>query len=263
MFLFRIKRPLLAVSVCAVILTVLIVTGVIYAQASRKGDIKEEVMTVLIGEGITYRQLDVRDYTLTIAFDSSGADRCTFDDVKAIQAVYDAVHTNELVGTIKEIDIKVYSENGTLLFDQHEAGIDSRTDGQDVQDKYVFDRKDDDVSACAYATVNTAVALSPFTLEDFSEISAKDRDGNKIILNLTGEAQCDAGLSEIQAICDSVVVYAQSAGTISQCEISVMNKNHDCIAFLACDCQYGNRIAWVSADAEANYLSQMGPKPVE
>lgn len=55
--------------------------------------------------------------------------------------------------------------------------------------------------------------------------------------------------------------YSLSTGAITQCNITLLNDEQECIAYMIGDFQYGNCIAWISPDYENAFVAQEGPQP--
>ena len=68
-------------------------------------------------------------------------------------------------------------------------------------------------------------------------------------------------VSRISSVYDNLESYSLSTGAITQCNITLLNDEQECIAYMIGDFQYGNCIAWISPDYENAFVAQEGPQP--
>ena len=69
----------------------------------------------------------------------------------------------------------------------------------------------------------------------------------------------DSSVSRISSVYDNLE--SLSTGAITQCNITLLNDEQECIAYMIGDFQYGNCIAWISPDYENAFVAQEGPQP--
>lgn len=74
---------------------------VVYAE----GKVERNIYSYLSEKSVSYSFVSIDDKVLTVEIISTGTDRCTLDDVKAIQAVYEAVYGKKVIGNVEDVQI--------------------------------------------------------------------------------------------------------------------------------------------------------------
>lgn len=103
---------------------------------------------------------------------------------------------------------------------------------------------------------DTSYSIQSVNISDAEEIT-----GKCLNLTLTLSNADDSSVSRISSVYDNLESYSLSTGAITQCNITLLNDEQECIAYMIGDFQYGNCIAWISPDYENAFVAQEGPQP--
>lgn len=246
--------------ICCVVLAVaaaVTLIGVAAADTKAANEPEKNLSTFLEEKKISYSDADVSDGVLTIALCSSGEGRCTQDDIKAIQAIYDMVHAQSILGEVNSIDITIRDIDGAVIFNRRENDVSVPLEADTFERAESAQMTMQEKSTAAdYA--RTVAAMYPLSVDDASVEQTEGLDGNKLVLNLTAS---DYGQNYASAIFDAFEAYAAADGKITQCEITMYDPDGNCAVYMAGDFQYGNRVAWVSPAMEASFIAAEGPRP--
>ena len=201
----------------------------------------------------------VNNQTLSVELQSSGEGRCTLDDVKAIQNIYTVIHAQSLADKIRNVKIEIVDRTGTVIYDETEADVSSKVENDLAQTttadtEIIADR--DILQEARNVLADTSYSIQSVNISDAEEIT-----GKCLNLTLTLSNADDSSVSRISSVYDNLESYSLSTGAITQCNITLLNDEQECIAYMIGDFQYGNCIAWISPDYENAFVAQEGPQP--
>ena len=210
-------------------------------------------------EQISYTSVHVNNQTLSVELQSSGEGRCTLDDVKAIQNIYTVIHAQSLADKIRNVKIEIVDRTGTVIYDETEADVSSKVENDLAQTttadtEIIADR--DILQEARNVLADTSYSIQSVNISDAEEIT-----GKCLNLTLTLSNADDSSVSRISSVYDNLESYSLSTGAITQCNITLLNDEQECIAYMIGDFQYGNCIAWISPDYENAFVAQEGPQP--
>ena len=253
------KRLVLLGSLVFVLITSIVIAGLVATRTYAADELKKTVSSYLDQKDITYSSVTVDNNTLSVVLLSNGEDRCTLEDVKAIHAIYEAVHAQTIDGDIKNIGIEIYNTNGVLIYDIFEKNVSLPIENAELLvDSSLFQKTGSDDNNILSIT-QSIVSSFPFSIQLAHVVRAEELTGNKVTLSLTKENDTNI-MSDVRSIYEQLESYALSTGAIVECEISVFNTNGDCVLYMAGDFQYGNCIAWISPIIEKSFFAEEGPQ---
>ena len=208
---------------------------------------------------ISYTSVHVNNQTLSVELQSSGEGRCTLDDVKAIQNIYTVIHAQSLADKIRNVKIEIVDRTGTVIYDETEADVSSKVENDLAQTttadtEIIADR--DILQEARNVLADTSYSIQSVNISDAEEIT-----GKCLNLTLTLSNADDSSVSRISSVYDNLESYSLSTGAITQCNITLLNDEQECIAYMIGDFQYGNCIAWISPDYENAFVALEGPQP--
>ncbi|MBQ1675329.1 MAG: hypothetical protein II069_04730 [Oscillospiraceae bacterium] len=224
------------------------------------GETKQTITTFLNERGVSYTSVNIDDHILSIDLLSTGENRCTLDDVKAIQAIYEGVHEQTVDQEIKDVSINIYNSNGTMIYNEYEADVSSPIENVDLLIDTAQSHNTAQSPETILSDVRSIIAESSFSIQEISLENARELPNSKIIITLSETNNDIAALSSIRSIYERLEVLAISSGVVSQCEITAQNIEGNCVMYMAGDFLYGNCIAWVSPEAESSFIACEGPQ---
>lgn len=252
------KKTVLLTSIGLIVLIILLI-GIGLSKANAAEEPIKTVLTFLEQNEIQYSDVVLDNNELHIQLQSDG-DRCTLKDIKAIQAIYEAVHAQSLEGGIKDVGIEIYGTDGRLIYDVFQKNVSVPIDGTELllnqNESKELTITDDEI----ISSTESIVSNYSFKIKNIEIAAAKELTGKKIILNLAEINQDNNSLYIIQHIYKNLEDYALSTGAIAQCEIYVMSNAGGCLMYYAGDFQYRNCIGWISPIAEKAFIAQEGPR---
>lgn len=256
-----IKKKSFLFSVLALVLVASLVVGVSTAGKIYAAEKTMRTIASFMDEkAIEYSEVSIDNQILSVKLLSAGEDRCTLDDVKAIQAIYEAVHGKIIDGQVKNIGIEIYDTNGKLIYDvvEHVVSLPIENADQSVEKN---DRKKQDMTANeVLLQVDSIVKEYPYSVQKSCISEADVIAGKKLELTISELNNDIQSINDIRAIYENLEAYSYSTNAINQCEITVLDDEEACVAYMAGDFRYGNITAWVSPAAESAFLAQEGPR---
>ena len=250
-----IMLALVLVVACALIF---VVQNALKAYAAGKP--VRTITSYLKEKNIEYSDVSIKDETLFVKLVSSGNDRCTLNDVKAVQAIYEAVHAQKTNESIRNVGIEIYNTNGKLIFDEFENEVVVIADDVEKHSKQDSEQKTDMTVDDILSYAENIVAEYPYTIQESKIDTALEISGKKLELTLcTLNKNGIPSFSNIRAIYDKIEAFSLSTKAITQCEITVNNIDGDCVFYMAGDFLYGECIAWVSPEAQSSFVKEYGP----
>lgn len=145
------------------------------------------------------------------------------------------------------------------IYDETEADVSSKVENDLAQTttadtEIIADR--DILQEARNVLADTSYSIQSVNISDAEEIT-----GKCLNLTLTLSNADDSSVSRISSVYDNLESYSLSTGAITQCNITLLNDEQECIAYMIGDFQYGNCIAWISPDYENAFVAQEGPQP--
>ena len=209
---------------------------------------------------IDYTDVSIKDGTLCVKLISLGDERCTLNDTKAIQAIYEVVHAQSIDDQIMNVRIEIYNTNGKMIYDHFENGVSAPVENIDKLVKQDPEQKTDMTVDDILLYVENMVVKYPYSIQESKIDAASEIPGKKLELTLcTLNKNSIPSFSEISSIYDNLEAFSFSTKAITQCEITVNNIEGDGVYYMAGDFLYGNCIAWVSPEAESSFAKEYGP----
>lgn len=257
----RPKRSIRIV-VCICLAVILCFLAALYVSKATAADkIRRTVSTYLDQKQIAYTSVRVNDHTLSVKLQSDGTDRCTVDDVKAIQDIYAAVHAQSVDGEIRNVSIEIYNRAGQVIYDKTEMDVSSKVEDDafstPAADAGTTQITDSDILQKARDILEDA----PYVLQSADVSDAKEIAGKCLNLTLTlSDENGDSNRwSWIRRVYDELEAYSLSTGAITQCNITVLNSDQECIAYMNGDLPYGDCSAWIGPEMEDAFLAWEAP----
>ena len=238
------------VSICFVIL-LCVVIALCFSKINAANIVRRTVSMYLDEKQISYTSVHVNNQTLSVELQSSGEGRCTLDDVKALQNIYTVIHAQSLADKIRNVKIEIVDRTGTVIYDETEADVSSKVENDLAQTttadtEIIADR--DILQEARNVLADTSYSIQSVNISDAEEIT-----GKCLNLTLTLSNADDSSVSRISSVYDNLESYSLSTGAITQCNITLLNDEQECIAYMIGDFQYGNCIAWISPASPYNY----------
>ncbi len=256
-----IKKKSFLFSVLALVLVVSLVVGV--STAGKIYAAEKTVRTIasfMDEKAIEYSEVSMDNQVLSVKLLSAGEDRCTLDDVKAIQAIYDTLHDQTIDGKVKNIGIEIYDTNGKLIYDIFENVVSLPVENAD-QPVEKNDRKKNDMTVNeVLLQVDSIVTEYPYSVQKSCISDADEIAGKKLELTISEMNNDIHSINDIRAIYENLEACSFSTNAINQCEITVVDAEEACVIYMAGDFRYGNIIAWISPAAESAFVAQEGPR---
>ena len=257
------KKIIMSFLIVALVISAsFILSRVTLTEANAAEEAEKTILSFLEEEKIPFSEVSVHDGLLSVKLCSVGLDRCTLEDVKAIQSIYEAVHAQKIVEVIRDVDISVCNAAGGVLFDERENEIAIPLETVELTDNIQMTEKEM-TDLVDYS--RTLAAAYPVTVMNATVSSAKELSGNKIVLELSSDeyGAKEHAYSCVSAIFDRLEEYSHIEKRVTQCEIVLYDNLGDCILYLSGDFQFGNRIGWVSPSIEQSLIMNDGPREID
>ena len=252
---FFILLTLGLVVTCALIF---VVQTAMKAYAARKP--VRTITSFLKEKNIEYSDVSIKDGTLSVKLVSSGDERCTLNDIKAVQAIYEVIHAQTIEGQIKNVGIEIYNTDGKMIFDHFENGVSVPIKDVDKLVKQDTEQKTDMTVDDILLYVENIVASYPYTIQELKIDTALEISGKKLELTLcTLNKSYIPSFSNIRAIYENLEAFSFSTKAITQCEITVNNIDGEGVYYMAGDLLCGDCIAWVSPEVQSSFAKEYGP----
>ncbi len=237
---------MIILGICCCAIFAFIVVSII--AASSKSETERNIQSYLEIKEIDYSSVNIEDKLLTVKLNSSGTGYCTLNDVKAIQAIYEAIHGDNIIENVEDISIYIYDTEGSLIYDLYRPGVSKPVES--IKNVSIAEAYD---TLMPEDAVNLIVEESPFKVKTMNFSSARQIDGRKLELSVESEA---SSFNDLQTLYRKLETYSLSSNEISQCAISV-EKDGECVLYMAGDFKYGNCISWVSPEMREPMVSQV------
>ena len=258
------KGKALALSILVLVLAcILILSAITSEKAYATEKTIRAISTFLAEKEIEYSDVRVSDRTLSVKLLSSGDNRCTLDDVKAIQAIYEAVHAQTIEGQVKNVGIEIYNTDGILIYDILENDVDNPIENLEQLVKTNSEQKGEFTANDILLKAESIVTEFPYSIQQSWITESTEISGQKLQLTLCENNNDISSLDDIKVIYENLEAYSLSTNAITQCEITVTNSSGNCVLYMAGDFLFGNCIAWVSPEAESSFIAQEGPRKNE
>ena len=187
--------------------------------------------------------ISITDKVLYADIHSSGHMRCTLEDVKTINCVYNVALSDKFIDDLDYIAVRVIDNSGTLVYDfQRVASI--------PQQENISALENDESVKINISSIEAALPDCGYTVVDI------DNEEDKLGINTTsvlltinsGDATLDDMLNVF-----SVTTGAQysSAG---QCEVTLAREDGDVLAYMISNKLNGTFVTWVSPQIEKTFL---------
>lgn len=222
----------------------------------RADTLEKSIGSYLRERNINYTSTDISKNTLTVNLVSTGSDRCTIDDVKAIHSIYTAVHSRDVDDTIQNVQINIFNSDEVPIYDHYQADAAIANDAS----RHWNDENANLLSEAPENALRLITASHPFTVEHLNFLKADGINGQSADISVTPMDINSVTLSDLRILYEEIEEYAVASGAITQCSLSMINEKNECMLYLTGDMGYGNIIAWVSPEMEANVMENEGPK---
>ena len=226
------------------------------ADSKAEENPKLSISSFLNEKNISFSEASVRNNALSVSLLSEGENRCTLEDVKSIVGIYGAVHEDAIEGEVKDVNIKIYDKNGSLIYHASEYGFSTPVEGQEDQNGGM-DAQDDKSEQEVLDDVRELISSYNYSTQPSSKIKAVEAQGKKLVITLSKDG---FDFLSIDRMFDRLESLLAKGGAYTQCEITMVNTNGECVYYMAEDFAFGSRIAWISPSAESAFLEQVGPK---
>ena len=260
--MFRSKRiKTLTLSVLGSALTcVFVLSAIVAIKAYAAEKPVRTIVPFLADKKIDYSDVQINERTLSIKLLSSGEDRCTLDDVKAIMAIYEAIHAQSIEGQVKNVSIGIYNDDGVLIYDTLENGVDSPVENIEQLVTTDPDQKRGLTTNDVLQKVDSIISDFSYSIQQSQITESTEISGRKLQLTLCENNNDISSIDDVRAIYENLEAYSLASNAITQCEIVVTNRSGNCVLFMAGDFLYGNCIAWISPEIENSFTAREGPK---
>ena len=255
------KRKLFILLILAVVVVCALTFVVQKAlKAYAAGKPIRTITSFLKEKNIDYSDVSINNETLSVNLVSSGDGRCTINDIKAVQAIYEVVHAQTIDSKVKNVSIEIYDINGKMIFDHHENGVSAQVQNVDKLVKQDPEQKTDMAVDEILLYAENLVAKYPYSVQELKIDTASEISGKKLELILcTLNKNSIPSFSDIDRIYENLEAFSFSTKAITQCEITVNNTEGDGVYYMAGDFLYGNCIAWISPEAQSSFVKEYGP----
>ncbi len=234
----RFSLMIILVIMCCSILAFILTSTI---AASDEKETKRDILSYLDTRKIEYSYAEVENKLLTVKLNSHGSGYCTLDDVKAIQAIYEAVHGDNIIGNVEDVSISIYDTNGKLIYDLYSPGVSEMPDIiQNISAAETYNTR------TSSEVVELILMASPFETKTMTFSSARQIDGCK--LELTVDANTPS-FPDLQSLYRELEAHFICNNEITQCAISVEH-NGECVLYMGGDFKYGNYISWISPELQ-------------
>lgn len=238
---------MLAVSLAAIAAIITVAVIAVFAPMANAADkIADGVEAYLKENNINYSEVSVKGNRMSVGLISEGDGRHTLEDIKAIEAIYEAVHAQKVVGKISAVEITVKDAEGNLL----------SSDTVNMSDS-VASEKSDDAIIKDIKVLADGLLGSEYTVE-IAKYS--DDELRNVIVRVNGDAD---STSAADSLYRALKNYRALTGAIDKCEIYVEDESGKCLYYVTGELEYGNMLAWVSEQAEEAFVGSHGPAPAD
>lgn len=225
------------------------------AKAYAVEAIKRNILDYLDENQVEYTSAEINDSVLTINLISKGDKRCTIEDAKAMQTIYEAVHKQETSEKVKDVQINIYNNKNNIIYNYFEKDVSSPIEVGDLSNEIKLSKKGDDF----LTQVQNTLDARKYSVKEIFVTSADGIKGNKVELTLFKSAN-EMLMQDLKSVYDDLEIYALSSDTVTQCEITVLDEKDECYIYMAGDLEYGNCVTWISPEYESSFIAQEGPK---
>lgn len=257
------KKAILAMLlVCAAILS-----GC-YSNATAEPKQSRSITEFMKEKQIPYLLAEVNDNTLNVKLLSNGEEGCTLDDVKAIQAIYEAIHAKTITGEVKNVEIMIENAKGELIYDVGENDISDPIENTEPVAKSILPQTSTLARDLILHRVKSIVSEYVDPSDDYCRIEeaeitdASELVGNQLQMTLRVSNPRYA-FQTLQSIYDKLESYSLSENAIVQCRIYVVDLTGICTMYMGGDFHFGNCIAWINPSINSYFVIEEGPRPVE
>ena len=157
-----------------------LITHKVYAEEI----IKRNILSYLDNKEVNYSSIDIDNQVLSIKLLSNGENRCTIDDVKAVQAVYEAVHGQTVSEKIEDVSIEVYDINNKLIYDVYENDVFALVENAELLVKQSVVSEQDVTSEDILSNVKNIVTRYSYYIQNVNVEKAEEITGRKLELIL-------------------------------------------------------------------------------
>ena len=225
----------------------LVVSGITVHPVNAAERTKNAISVYLNEKNVNYCEVSVNNQILSIKIKSDGEDRCTIEDVVALQTIYEAVHGKVFLEKITDMYVEIINENGDVLFDEYTKDVSSMISDiellVDVKEKEYTDKE-------IFCEVQRIVEDTTFSIKRM-EIKPSDvLCSKKLELVLTEDEEGATSLSDVRSIYENLEAYSLSTRALSQCEITLVTDKDECLVYMGGDFMYGDCTAWLSEKIE-------------
>ena len=193
-------------------------------------------------ENVNYTKVSLQNGKMYVELKSSDKNRCTLEDVKAIEAVYEAIHAKKVDGVVNLVEIVVKTPEGKVLSDETvnvSSPIVEKTDQAIIDDVTVLAKN-------SFDNVNS------IKLESYLDGTKKN-----IVVKVTDESANHT--SNADSLYRQIQIYQKQFEAIDKCEIYVEDINGECLYYITGELEYGDMLAWVSEKSEESFANSHGP----
>lgn len=194
-------------------------------------------------ENVNYTNISVQKGRMYVELQSNDKTRCTLEDVKAIEAVYEAIHAKKVKGNVNIVEIVVKTSEGKILSDET---VNVNSTIVEKTNKAIID----DVTAL---TKNSFDSVNSVKLESYLDGTKKN-----IVIKVTDES--DDHTSNADGLYRQILNYQKQFKAIDKCEIYVEDINGECLYYITGELEYGDMLAWVSEKSEESFVNSHGPR---
>ncbi len=234
----------------AALMYVTVFTPEIIAEAK----VKKTIFSYLAEKNVSYSSVSVENKTLAVELLSTGSDRCTLEDVKAILYIHQAIHAKNVIDNIDDLEIVIYNAKGESIYDCVQYDIATRFNdmsNNDISRAFDADVVKNEISDMtgAYPTKSKEILIS----------AANEISGHKVDVVLVERDSGSISMDDLVALYENLRGYASSRGGITQCGLTVQDASGECLLYMGGDFDYGICIGWINQKKENFVTQQTGP----
>ena len=179
------KRISTIIALVSVITMILIVYLRFATSVNALDNKTQSISTYLDKKGIDYFDVSIENEALSVKLNSTGENRCTFADVKAIQTIYEAIHGQSFDRTVNDVTIEIYDNSGKMIYNICEKNVSSLVNLNGAKKESNLAPKeinfqDQDI----FFDTSTLVNKYPYSIEHFVVSNANEIDGKKLEITL-------------------------------------------------------------------------------
>lgn len=227
--------------------------------ASAEKKTEQNICAYLSEKNISYSSVLVENKVLTVKLQSTGTDRCTLDDVKAIQAVFEAVHGNKEIRDVNDVHIIIRDVNGKQIYDY--CVTDAATPIEGIS-SLVPDRKgsvDINDSKAIYNEIHSIVSEYSINAAEIIVSEVEGISGKKADIILKNQSSGMLSFVGLETLYAELEAFSLATDAIAQCTITVEDDAGNCLYYMTGNFKYGSCTAWVSPEFHDAFVEQMGP----